>query len=367
MKDFVNRKARPEIFALKEYIPGKPIEEVKRELGLEDIIKMASNENPLGPSAMAVKAITNTLGQLHLYPDSNCFNLKQKLAERFNVPVEALLIGNGSDELLRLIAETFLTAGDEIIVGAPTFSEYEFTAMVMGARCVPIPLHDYKNDLDAMLKAITPQSKMLVICNPNNPTGTIVTEAALDEMMQKVPEDLLVVFDEAYSEYVQDKNFVSGLKYVEQGRNAIVLKTFSKIYGLAALRVGYAITTEEIAMAVKRVCEPFNVNMLAQVGATAAIDDQEHLEKSLAVNETGKKYLYDAFSEMGIVYVPTQANFILFDARRDAREVFQSMLQQGVIIRNCTSFGYPTFLRVTVGTMEQNERFIKTLKQILQA
>ena len=365
MQDFVNRKARPEIFALKEYIPGKPIDEVKRELGIDNIIKMASNENPLGPSPRAVQEIEKTLNQLHIYPDSNCFNLKQKLASRLDVPFETLLIGNGSDELFRLLAETFLTTGDEIIIGTPTFSAYQFTATVMGTKTVAIPLHDFKYDLHAMLQAITPKTKMLFICNPNNPTGTIVSGAELDEMMQKVPEDVLVIFDEAYSEYVQDKDYTSGLKYVEQGRNAIVLKTFSKIYGLAALRVGYAITSQEIATAVKRVSEPFNVNMLAQIAAVAALDDDAHIENSLAANAKGKAYLYETLTQMGLPFVPTQANFILFDTKKDGREVFQALLKQGVIVRNCESFGYPTFLRVTVGTMEQNNRFVTSLRQVL--
>lgn len=365
MDDFIQRRARPEIFTLKPYVPGKPIDEVKREIGVDDIIKMASNENPLGPSPMAIEALKTQLEQMHIYPDANCFYVKQKIAELNGISMDQVLVGNGSDELLKLMAETFLQPGDEIIYAKPSFSEYEFVARIMGAKCVEVPLKDFTHDLDVMLAAITPKTKMIFICNPNNPTGTIVPKSEIDRFMQKVPDDVLVMFDEAYYEYVQDPAYTSGLTYVAQGRKAVVFRTFSKIYGLAGLRIGYAITNPAIAAAVEKVAEPFNVNAMGQIAALAAMDDQEHLKNSTIVNEAGKKYIYQAFKEMGLDYVPTEANFIFFDTGKNCRDVFQALLKKGVIVRTGDIFGYPSYLRVTIGTQEENTRFINSLKQVL--
>ncbi len=365
MNNFVKDKARPEVFTLKPYVPGKPIEEVKRELGLEDIIKMASNENPLGSSPKAIEAVRQSLGVMHLYPDANCFNLKTRLAAITGISANGILIGNGSDEILMLLSATFLNRGDQIIFAQPSFSEYEFTAKIMGGECIEVPLVDFAHDLDSLLAAITDRTKMVYICNPNNPTGTIVGAAAIESFMAKVPDDVLVVFDEAYSEYVESPEFISGVKYVKAGRNAIVLRTFSKIYGLAALRVGYALTLPAIAQAVEMITEPFNVNMLAQVAALAAIDDSEHVELSQKVNSDGKKYLYNELEKMGIEYVPTEANFIFLDTGKNSQEVFQAMLRLGVIVRTGDIFGHPNFIRVTIGTQAENERFIDSLQQVL--
>ncbi|MGI5912261.1 MAG: histidinol-phosphate transaminase [Syntrophomonadaceae bacterium] len=366
MSDFVKRRARSEIFNLKPYVPGKPVEEVQRELGIDNIIKMASNENPLGPSPRAMKAVSQILDQLHIYPDANCYYLKQKLARLLDFDTQGIIIGNGSDELLKLLAETFLNAGDEIIYAYPSFSEYDFTATIMGAKSVKIPLQNFRHDLNAMLTAVTPQTKIIYICNPNNPTGTTVTGNEIDTFMAQVPEDILVVFDEAYAEYVMNDSYTSGLKYVRTGRNAIVLRTFSKIYGLAALRIGYGITTPEIAAAVESVTEPFNVNMLAQVAATAALDDKEHLQESKKINQLGKDFLYNEFEKMQLSYIPSETNFIFVDTGKDSKEVFQQLLKKGIIIRTGDIFDYPTFIRITVGTQEQNSRFAKELRNILE-
>lgn len=366
MQDFIKSKARREIFKLKEYKPGKPIEEVKRELGIDDIIKLASNENPLGPSPKAVQAITEMLCKIHLYPDANCFELRNRLAGLFDLPGSSILIGNGSDELLKLIAETFLQPGDQVIIAEPTFSEYEFSALIMGAECIRVPLRGFTHDLQAMIDAVTPKTKMIVLCNPNNPTGTIVGKSEVEAFMDQVPDGILVVFDEAYYEYAESQDFISGLAYLRQGRNVMVLRTFSKIYGLAALRVGYAFTKPEIAQAILRVKEPFNVNGPAQVGALAALDDQEHVRKSQTLNHEGKLYLYREFEKLGIRYVPTEANFIFFDIGKNSREVFHELLKMGVIVRNGDVFGFPTFLRVTVGTAAENQRFINSLQQVLE-
>lgn len=367
MGDFVQDKARPEIFKLKAYVPGKPIEEVKRELGIDDVIKLASNENPLGASPLGKKAAEKALNDLHIYPDSNCYYLKNKISKHTGIDQQGILVGNGSDELLKLLAETFLSPGDEVIYAEPSFMEYEFTARIMGADCVAVPLDaSFKHDLPAMQKAITGKTKIIYLCNPNNPTGSIVGSEEIDQFMAAVPEDVLVVFDEAYYEYVESSEYVSGTKYLSQGRNVVVMRTLSKIYGLAALRVGYALTTPEIAQAVERVTEPFNVNHLAQVAATAALDDINHVNESRKTNQEGKQYLYSEFEKLALKYVPTEANFIFVDTGKECRGVFQALLEKGVIVRTGDIFGYPTFIRVTIGNKEENERFVRSLIEVLK-
>ncbi|NLO20415.1 MAG: histidinol-phosphate transaminase [Syntrophomonadaceae bacterium] len=366
MQDFIKRQARPQIFNLKPYTPGKPVEEVKRELGIEDIIKMASNENPLGPSPLAVQALKESLDSIHVYPDGNCFYLKHKLAEFLDIQTNQLLLGNGSDELLKLLVETFVNPQDEVIFASPTFSEYEFTATIMGAKCIAVPLLNFKHDLTAMLDAIREQTKIIYLCNPNNPTGTIVSRAEMDGFMAQVPGDVLVVFDEAYFEYVESPDFAQGMDYLQDYSNVIVSRTFSKIYGLAGLRIGYMVAHPEIVAAVERITEPFNVNLLAQVGALAALDDSKHLSASQTVNREGKVYLYRQLEQMGLKYVPTEANFIFLDTGQDCQPVFRELLSRGVIVRTGDNFGFPTYIRVTIGNPEQNQRFIKTLQEILK-
>jgi len=366
MAGFVERNARKEVFSLKPYVPGKPIEEVERELGLKDIVKMASNENPLGPSPRAKEAVINVVEDLNIYPDSNCFYLKKKLAEKFGCSQDCFMIGNGSDELLRLITETFVQPSDEVIYGDPSFSEYEFMTRIMGGMVKPVPLQDFTYDLQAMKAAVTENTKIIYVCNPNNPTGTVVTRQQLERFMDGLDEDILVIFDEAYYEYVDDPGFQSGLEYLDRGYNVIVLRTFSKIYGLAGLRIGYGISTPEIVAAVNRVREPFNVNLVAQKAAVAALEDEEHLTRSREINRQGKDYLYRELQAIGLRYVPTQANFIFLDTGLDCRRVFQGLLMQGVITRTGDIFGYPTYIRVTIGTDEQNLRFISSLKRVLE-
>lgn len=358
--------ARPEIFNLKPYTPGKPIEEVKRELGLSDVIKMASNENPLGASPLAVQAVREAIDQLHIYPDSNCYYLRQKLAEKLGVAENMILLGNGSDEILRLIAETFLRPGDDVVFAVPTFVEYEFTALVMGAKCVAVPLKDNRHDLPAMLEAVNGATRIVYLCNPNNPTGTYVNKSELDRFVAALPGDVILIVDEAYGEYATNEDYPDGLSYVREGRNVIVLKTFSKIYGLAALRIGYGLCRTELAALVQRVSEPFNVNLLAQTAATAALDDTEHVQRSRANNAEGMRYLTRALDEMGLPWVPSQANFLLIDTGRDCRSVFEKMLTKGVIVRTGDVYGYPRHIRVTVGRPQDNARFVRELQGILK-
>ncbi len=358
--------ARKVIFDIKPYIPGKPIEEVERELGIKDVIKMASNENPFGPSPRAVEAMRASLQKISMYPDGNCFYLKDMIANLLCIEPDNIIVGNGSDEILKLIAEAFLEPGDEIVIAQPSFSEYEFVGKIMGARCVFVPLKDFTHDLEAMGRAVTEKTKIVFVCNPNNPTGTAVTKVEVDEFLKNLDPRVLVVFDEAYYEYVEDEEYPQTLEYVAEEQNVIVLRTFSKIYGLAGQRVGYGIAKLNIISALNRVREPFNVNLLAQVAARAALEDQEHVEKSRQGNREGKDYLYQWFEEKGISYVPTQANFIFLKVGADSQEVFKEMMKLGVIIRTGDIFGHPDFIRITVGTMEENRRFTESLEKVLK-
>ena len=362
----MEKLARPEILKIKPYVPGKPVEEVERELGIKDVVKLASNENPLGPSPLAVEALRKSVDQVHFYPDGNCYYLKRALEKHWGHPPEELLVGNGSDELLTLIAQAYLQPGEEIVMGDPSFSEYDFAAKIMGGVVKKVPLKDYTHDLKAMAGEITEKTKMVFVCNPNNPTGTMVTRADVAEFMKNVPGDVLVIFDEAYYEYVDDPAYPDSLQYVREGRNVIVLRTFSKVYGLAGLRIGYAIAPKEIVSTVNRVREPFNVNLLAQRGALAALGDEEFLQKSRAANREGMQMLYRGLEELNLKYVPSQTNFIFIDTGRDCQDVFKKLLQKGVIVRTGDIFGHPTFIRLTVGTLEGNRKFLSCLKEVLE-
>ncbi|MGI6712165.1 MAG: histidinol-phosphate transaminase [Bacillota bacterium] len=359
-------KTRKCVWNISPYIPGKPSEEVERELGLKNVIKLASNENPLGPSPAALDAIIQKGFQVHIYPDGNCYYIKEAVARHLTVSEKNVIMGNGSNDVIKNIAETYIDPGDEVIIPYPSFSEYLIVTQLMGGKPVMVPLNsDYQHDLDGMLEAVTDKTKIIFICNPNNPTGTIITGEQLDRFMNKIPRDVLVVVDEAYYEYVDNKEFPDSIKYVREGKNVVVLRTFSKIHGLAGLRIGYGITTEEICSLVHRVIEAFNVNTIAQTAALASLKDKEHLRKSREVNRIGKEYLYQQFKQMGLKYVPSEANFILVDIGQDSRGIFQKMLQKGVIIRTGDIYGYPTFIRVTVGKPAENEIFIHTLKELI--
>lgn len=356
---------RPNILKIKAYVPGKPIEEVQRELGISNIIKMASNENPLGPAPKAVAAMKKAVEQVNLYPDGACYSLRQALAAHFGVSPESLIIGNGSDELLKILAETFLREDDEVLMPTPSFAEYEFVTRVMGSRPVMVDLTNYTHDLMAMADKITPKTKLVIICNPNNPTGTIVTQEEVAAFLARVPEDVIVVFDEAYYEFVTAAAYPQTIDLVKAGQRVIVMRTFSKIYGLAGLRTGYAIAAPAIIECLNRVREPFNVNLVAQAGALAALDDQEHVRETRANNEAGKAYLYQQLKALGLGYVPTEANFLLVDVGRESQPVFQQLMRAGVIVRPGSVFGYQQHLRVSIGTMAENERFVQALRQIL--
>ncbi len=361
MQDLV----KEHICRLKPYVPGKPIEEVEREFGITNILKLSSNENPLGPSPKAVEAMREELEKVALYPDGSCFSLVKELAKFYKVNENQLVVGNGSDELIHYIGLTFLSDGDEVISSDVTFSRYESAAVLGNCAYCIAPSKNHTFSLDEIASRITDKTRLIIICNPNNPTGTIVTKAEVDAFLAKVPERVIVILDEAYFEYVESPDYPDSIDYVNQGKNVIVLRTFSKIYALAGLRIGYGIARPELISCIHQVREPFNVNNIAQAAAVASLLDSEQIARSLKVNSAGKSYLYGEFEAMGLPYVPSEANFIWFDVKRDCRPLFTELLKRGVIIRTGDIFGCPTFFRVTIGTPEQNARFIATLKEVL--
>lgn len=356
-------RIHPDIASLSPYVPGKPIEELQRELGLARVIKLASNENPLGPSPKALAALVGGHDSLHRYPDGGAYRLRQALADRWKVSLDHIILGNGSDEVLGLLARTFLAPGDEAVMADQTFVIYKMEVTAAHGKAVIVPLVNWTHDLDGMAKAITSKTRLVFLCNPNNPTGTMVAADAVARFMAKVPEDVIVVFDEAYLEYVRDPHFPDSLQYVTQGRNAIVLRTFSKIYGLAGLRIGYGITTPEITNCLNRVRPPFNANTLAQRAALAALGDDEHVAKSRAVNAAGMQQLESGLRALGFSAIPSQANFVYFDVKRDGRALFDALLREGVIVRHIEG----TMLRVTIGQPDENAAFLASLKKVLQS
>jgi len=343
------------------YSPGKPIEELERELGIRGVLKLASNENPLGPSRKAVEAIENYLGRIHRYPDGGGFYLKKALAQRWDVSQDEIILGNGSNEVIELLVRTFMSPGDNIVVSENTFSVYALIARAASCEVITVPMDGYRYNLKEMGKAINSRTRLLFISNPNNPTGTIVTTEEVEELLAHIPDHVMVVFDEAYGEYVTSPLYPRGIDYLRRGYNVAVLRTFSKIYGLAGLRIGYGITKREFVDMMNRVRQPFNTNALAQVAALAALEDTAHVEKSRAINEQGKEWLYGEFREMGISFVPTEANFIYFQTPLDGKEVFEKMLKEGIIIRHMGGNN----LRVTIGLPEENKRFINALRKVL--
>lgn len=354
------------ITRLKPYHPGKPIEEVKRELGLTDIIKLASNENPLGPSPKAVAAIQEAANKVAFYPEGAAPALRTKLAAKLGVTEEMLVFGNGSDEILHLLCETLLLPGEcEIIQGDPSFSMYEICATLANVCVKKVPLTGFTHDLEAIADAVTPETRLIFIANPNNPTGTVVTQSRIERFLDRLPGQTFAVFDEAYYEYVEHPERADLLPLIREGRNVMVTRTFSKAYGLAGLRVGYGIARPEIAGLLNRARSPFNVNLIAQAAALAALEDTEHLRASVETNSAGKKQLYAGLARLGIPYVPTEANFILIDiSPRGSQEVFDALLRKGVIVRAGAGLGYPNHIRVTIGTREQNDRFLSALEEV---
>jgi histidinol-phosphate aminotransferase len=347
------------------YQPGKPLEELQREYGITEAIKLASNENPLGPSPKAMEAVTASLEKINRYPDTHGYYLKEKLSQKLGIKSENLCLGNGSDEIIQLIAQAFLMPGEEVIMGDPTFAFYQMVVTAADGKEVMVPLKDFSYDLPAMAKSITKKTKLIFINTPLNPTGTIISRKAFETFLTRIPPDVLLVIDEAYSEYVSDTSYPNFLDYIKGKQKLIILRTFSKIYGLAGLRIGYGIADAYLISCLNKIRGPFNTNMLAQVAALAALDDEEHFKQTLATNQEGLTFFYRELDKMGITYIPTQANFFLVRVGKEANSIYEAMLKEGVIVRVMEAYGLGEYLRISVGLPGENERCIQSLKKVL--
>lgn len=359
--------ARPHIRELRSYQPGKPLEELERELGIKDAVKLASNESPLPPSPRVIEAVARALGSVNRYPEDSCFKLRAAVARHLGVRGENLVFGAGSDEILGLLATVFLEPGDEVVFSWPSFAMYPIVTQSMGARAVTVkPGPGYRSDPDALADAITPRTKLLLLANPNNPTGTSMNADELDRMLERVPEHVIVALDEAYYEYVRSADFPRSIERIEARPSLIVLRTFSKIYGLAGLRLGYGIGHPELTQLLERARHPFNVSNLAQVAAVAALEDGAYREKVRALAHQGLAQLEAGFEKLGLQCVPSDANFVLVDLGREASPVYDALQRRGVIIRPMNSFGLTRHLRITAGLPEENERVLDALAKELE-
>jgi len=354
--------ARKNILKIKPYIPGKPIEEVRRELGLRGVIKLASNENAFPPSGRAVLAAGKALLSANRYPDGGCFYLKNKLARRFKVKTGNIVVGNGSDEIIVLALRAFLKEGEEVIIAKTTFLIYDIASRIAGARIKFAPLKNFRYDIPGIAKLITKKTKLIFIANPDNPTGTYVTKSEVDFLVSRLPKSAILFFDEAYYEFAKGlKDFPNTIKYIKN-KNVIVTRSFSKAYSLAGLRVGYGFAPKEIAGALNRVREPFNVNSPAQEAALASLGDEGHVRKTMKLVSEGKSYLYNELDSAGIKYIPSVTNFVLINLKKNARIVYRKLLKCGIIVREMSPWKLNNFIRVTVGTMAENRKFVKALK-----
>ena len=359
-------RLNPTLSNLPVYQPGRPIEEVARELGLDpgEIIKVASNENPLGPSPLAVEAMKTAVGQSHLYPDGNAFYLKNKLAAKLGVEPANLVLGNGSNEIIEFVSHVLLGTGDEVVVSQYCFAIYPLVAMIMGAKVNAVPALGHAHDLPAMLEAITPATRIVWVANPNNPTGTLAKPEDVRTLVDQVPDDVLLVMDEAYYEFLDEP--VDLLPLVRSGEkpNLLLMRTFSKIYGLAGLRIGYGIGHPDFVSALEKVRQPFNTNAVAQAGAMAALDDEAHLANTRRTNVEGLRFFENVCVEQGIEFVPSYANFVMVRVG-DGQAVFEAMQRQGVIARPMGGYGLPGWIRLSIGTAKENQRAAESLKAAL--
>ncbi len=350
------------IETIKPYVPGKPIEELQRELGIGEAVKLASNENPLGPSPKARDAIAGVVAGLNRYPDGNGFYLKRDLSLKLGVDPEEIILGNGSNEIIDIAVRTFMAAGDEAVMATPSFVVYPLAVRSAGAKAVEVPLKQWRHDLAEMAARVTERTRIIFVANPNNPTGTTNGEDEFREFMDDVPPGVLVVVDEAYREYVQDGDYPDHGRYVDTDRDVLILRTFSKVHGLAGLRIGYAISKRRIIREMNKVREPFNTSTVAQAAARAALGDEEHLRRSVAMNEEGKAYLYREFQRLGLHFLPTEANFIYIDLVRPvAEELYGRLLRRGVIVRPVG----PGAVRITIGLPEENRLLVEALDEAL--
>ena len=355
----------PQLREVTVYQPGKPIEETARELGLDPnaIIKLASNENPLGPSPKALEAMRHALEKGHLYPDGGGFCLCNAVATKLGLAPENVILGNGSNEVLEFLGHAFLNPGDDVVTAQYAFVVYKLIATSFGARTIEVPSPDYQQDLDGMLAAITPKTRLIFVPNPNNPTGTLLSQREIDHFMSHVPERVVVVFDEAYFEFLDRPP--DTLQFVREGRNIVVLRTFSKIHGLAGLRIGYAVGPADLVQVLHKTRQPFNVNSVAQVGALAALEDDEHLRETKRAIDEGRAYLHEQFSKMKIRFVSGTANFVMVNVG-DGHAIFEKLLRQGIIVRPLTEYNLPEWVRISVGTMEENKKLVAAFKEVMR-
>lgn len=357
-------RGNPQLRDLAVYEPGKPIEETARELEVDPgaIIKLASNENPLGPSPKAIQAMRAALDKAQLYPDGGGFYLRSALATRLGFARENIILGNGSNEVIEFLGHAFLNPGDDVIVSEHAFIAYKLIATLFGARTIETPSPHYGHDLEAMLNAVTPRTKMVFIANPNNPTGTLISQIKLDQFISRLPENIVAVFDEAYFEFLDHPP--DTLQYVCSGRDIVVLRTFSKIHGLASLRVGYGVARRELIEVLQKTRQPFNVNGIAQAGALAALTDEAHQRETQKIVDAGRSYFQEQFREMKLEFVPGAANFIMVNVG-DGAAIFKKLLARKIIVRPLKGYNLPEWVRITIGTMEQNEKCIAALKKVL--
>ena len=356
--------ANPQLRDLAVYEPGKPIEETAREVGVDPtaIIKLASNENPLGPSPKAVQAMRTALENAHLYPDGSGFYLCKAIASKLGLNSENVILGNGSNEVIEFLGHAFLNPGDDVITCQYAFIVYKLLATAFSVRTIETPSPDYQQNLDAALEAITPKTRLIFIPNPNNPTGTLVSQGAIERFMSRIPDSIIVVFDEAYFEFLDDPP--DTLRYVRERRNVVVLRTFSKVHGLAGLRIGYGIARRDLIEILHKTRQPFNVNSIAQAGAIAALDDEAYLRETKRIVDQGLAFLQQQFAEMRIPFVRAVANFVMVNVG-DGCAVFEKLLQRKIIVRPLKGYGLPEWVRISVGTMEQNKKLIAALKDVL--
>lgn len=350
---------------LTPYPPGKPIEELEREYGIKGSIKLASNENPLGPSPKAVSAIKQSLNKINRYPDSSAYYLKNRLAEKFSLPMAHIILGNGSDEIIKLATHAFVSPGDEVIIPFPTFLMYEKNTQSFQGELIKIPLKDFYVDLNSILNAISEKTKIIFLNNPNNPTGTALNINEISHFLEVIPEKIIIVLDEAYIEFATSENIKSAIQFLESYPNVIILRTFSKLYGLAGLRIGYGFASKHIIKLLTLLQQPFSTNYIAQVGALAALSDEGFVKKTLALITEGLNFIYSQLDSMDLTYISTQTNFLMIKTPIGSEETYKRMLKEGVIIRSMEDFGIKDFIRVNIGLPEENERFIRTLKKIL--
>lgn len=356
----------PHVSRIAPYVPGTPIESAEREFGLREVVKLASNENPLGPSPRAVEAVRGAVARAHRYPDGSGHALRATLAARHGVPPEQIVLGNGSTELVEVIAKTFLGAGRGAVTGSPAFIMYRIAVHAMAAPLVEVPLLQDRFDLDAIARACGPATALVYIGNPNNPTGTTVTREDLRRYFERLPSGVLTVLDEAYRDYVEAPDHPDGLEFLREGRPLVVLRTFSKIYGLAGMRIGYAVAAPAVARAIDAIRSPFNTSVAAQAAALAALDDEEHVRRSRGENARERRFLEEELRRRGLKFVPGVANFLLVDLDLAAPEAYSRLLRRGVIVRPMEAYGYDTSIRVSVGTRPENLRFLQALDQALR-